>query len=141
MAMSSTAKGTWSGSLKQGRGTMKPGHAPAAEFGLATRFEGEAGSNPEEFIGAALAGCFSMALAAELGKAGKEPKHIDTQAQVTLTKNPDGFAIQSIALTTTAQVPDIDDEQFQRIAQTTKESCPVSKALAGTTITLSAKLS
>lgn len=140
MGTSSKATGTWSGSLKQGKGTMKPDHAPAAQFGVGTRFEGAEGSNPEEFIGAALAGCFSMALSAELGKADKEPKTIETKADVTLVKNADGFAIESVALTSVADIPGIDNEQFQRIAQTTKENCPVSKALAAIKITLSAKL-
>ena len=128
----------WTGGLKDGKGTMKPGHAPEAAFSLGSRFEGQPSSNPEELIGAALAGCFSMALTVSLEKAGLTPKGVQTHADVTLDKQGDGFAITSIALTTEATVPGIDDAKFQSIAAETKKGCPVSKALAGTNITLKA---
>lgn len=136
----SKASGRWDGTLREGRGTMKPANGPEVPFSLKTRFEGERGSNPEEIIGAALAGCFSMALSAALGKAGSNPTSIETDASVQLDKQGDGFAITSITLTTQAKVPGIDAGKFETIAQETKQQCPVSKALAGTQINLQAKL-
>lgn len=136
----SKASARWEGALRDGRGTMKPANGPEVPFSVKTRFEGERGSNPEEIIGAALAGCFSMALSAALGKAGINPTSIETEASVQLDKQGDGFAITSIALQTQAKVPGIDAAKFETIAQETKQQCPVSKALAGTKITLQAKL-
>ena len=104
----SQANARWEGSLKEGKGVMKPANGPDVPFTLGTRFAGEKGSNPEEMIGAALAGCFSMALSAALGKAGISPKTIQTSAAVQLDKEGDGFKISSIALTTNADVPGID---------------------------------
>lgn len=136
----SKATGQWDGSLREGSGAMKPANGPEVAFSLATRFEGERGSNPEEMIGAALAGCFSMALAASLSRAGLAPKSIRTAADVSLDKDGAGFKVTGIALTTTADVPGVDPEKFQQIADETKRTCPVSKALAGTTISLTASL-
>jgi osmotically inducible protein OsmC len=119
---------------------MKPANAAEVPFTLGTRFAGEKGSNPEEVIGAALAGCFSMALSAALGKAGANPRSIQTAAAVQLDKDGDGFKISSIALTTTAEVPGFDKAKFDQIAEETKKGCPVSKALAATPITLKATL-
>lgn len=136
----SKASAHWEGNLKDGRGSMKPANAGEATFGLASRFEGQKGSNPEELIGAALAGCFSMALSASLGKAGLTPKSIDTQAQVYLERDGEGFKIGKIELSTKAAVDGLDAAKFEGIAQETKKNCPVSKALAGTTISLSASL-
>lgn len=136
----SKASAHWEGSLKDGRGSMKPANAAEAPFGLGSRFEGQKGSNPEELIGAALSGCFSMALSAALGKSGITPRTIDTQAQVHLDREGEGFKISKIELTTTAAIDGLDGAKFESIAQETKKSCPVSKALAGTTINLSAKL-
>ena len=136
----SQASARWEGSLKDGRGVMKPANAGEVPFTVGTRFAGEKGSNPEEVIGAALAGCFSMALSASLGKVGVTPRTIQTEAAVQLDKDGDGFKISSIALTTTADVPGIDKAKFDQIAEETKKGCPVSKALAGTTITLKATL-
>jgi osmotically inducible protein OsmC len=136
----SKASARWEGSLRDGKGTMKPANAAEVPFSLKTRFEGERGSNPEEVIGAALAGCFSMAFSAALGKAGSNPTSIETEASVQLDKQGDGFAITSITLTTQANVPGIDAGKFETIAQETKQQCPVSKALAGTKINLQAKL-
>jgi osmotically inducible protein OsmC len=136
----SKASARWEGALREGRGTMKPANGPEVPFSLKTRFEGERGSNPEEIIGAALAGCFSMALSAALGKAGANPTSIETEAAVQLDKQGDGFAITNITLTTQAKVAGIDAAKFETIAQETKQQCPVSKALAGTKINLQAKL-
>ena len=136
----SKASAEWTGGLKTGKGVMKPAHAPEANFSLGSRFEGQQGSNPEELIGAALAGCFSMALTVALETAGSPPQGIKTSAEVKLEKQGEGFAITGIALTTQANVPGLDDAKFQGIAAETKKQCPVSKALAGTTITLTASL-
>ncbi|RKH43870.1 OsmC family peroxiredoxin [Corallococcus sp. AB050B] len=130
----------WNGGFKDGKGTMKPGHATDVPFSVGTRFEGQQGSNPEEMIGAALSGCFSMALSVGLEKAGLKPTRIQTNADVHLDKQADGFAITTIELTCEATVPGANDAQFQKIAEDTKKGCPVSKALAGANITLKAKL-
>jgi osmotically inducible protein OsmC len=136
----SKASARWENSLKDGRGVMKPANAGEVPFTLGTRFQGERGSNPEEMIGAALAGCFSMALAAALGRAGAAPERIETSADVHLDKDGDAFKIAKIELTTTAKVAGVDAAKFDGIAQETKKTCPVSKALTGTTITLKASL-
>jgi len=136
----SKASAEWTGSLKKGTGSMKPDHAPAIQFSLGTRFEGVAGSNPEELIGAALSGCFSMALAGSLAKEKLEATKIETTAEVTLGPDEVGFAITKIDLKTRVSVKDIDQVKFEHIARATKESCPVSKALLGVTITLDAQL-
>ena len=136
----SKGSATWDGGFKDGKGVMKPAHAPEAPFSIGSRFEGQQGSNPEELIGAALAGCFSMALTVGLEKAGLKPQGIKTSADVKLEKQGDGFAITDIALTTEVNVPGADNAKLQEIAAETKKACPVSKALAGTNITLTAKL-
>ena len=136
----SKASAEWNGSLKRGQGSMKPEHGSAVPFTLSTRFEGAEGSNPEELIGAALAGCFSMALAASLGKEGIEPKMIETKAEVSLGRDEVGFMISKIELTTRVEATGIDAVKFEHVARSTKESCPVSKALLGTTVTLDAQL-
>jgi osmotically inducible protein OsmC len=130
----------WDGGFKDGKGVMKPAHAPEAQFTVGSRFEGQQGSNPEELIGAALAGCFSMALTVGLEKAGLKPRGIKTSADVKLDKQGDGFAITAIELATEVNAPGADNAKFQAIAEETKKGCPVSKALTGTTITLKAKL-
>lgn len=130
----------WNGELKGGEGSMKPENGSPSAFSLGTRFEGQKGSNPEELIGAALSGCFSMALAGALGKEGMKPKRIETKAAVTLHKDDVGFVISSIELTTRAQIENADQVKFEHIARATKESCPVAKALLGTSITLHAEL-
>ena len=130
----------WNGGLKDGKGVMKSAHAPEAPFSLGTRFEGQQGSNPEELIGAALSGCFSMALSLGLETAGLKPTSINTSADVSLEKQGAGFAITTIALTCEASVPGASADQFQKIAEETKKNCPVSKALAGVNITLKASL-
>jgi len=136
----SKASARWEGSLKDGRGSMKPAHGSETPFTLGTRFQGVQGSNPEELIGAALAGCFSMALSAALGKEGLTPQSIDTSADVQLEKDGEGFKIAKIELTTAARVSGVEAAKFATIADETKKACPVSKALAGTTITLKATL-
>lgn len=110
-------------------------------YSFASRFEEGAGTNPEELIAAAHAGCFSMAFAHALAQAGHEPRRVHTRADVHLSKAPEGgFHIPRIDLHTEADVPGIDDAGFQKIAQDAKKNCPVSKVLAGAEITLNAKL-
>jgi osmotically inducible protein OsmC len=136
----SKASAQWQGSLKDGKGVMKPENGGEVPFSVATRFEGQKGSNPEEMIGAALAGCFSMALTASLARAGLAPQSVKTSASVQLDRVEGGFAISRIDLDTVAKVPGADAAQFQTIAEETKKTCPVSKALTGTTIGLRAQL-
>ena len=137
----SSGNAKWEGSIKEGHGSMKPTHATEAMFSLGSRFEGQQGSNPEELIGAALSGCFSMALAGALGAAGLTPTSIRTSADVQLDKDGAGFTITSIKLTTRASVPGVEAAKFAQIAEETKKNCPVSKALAGVkSITLDAAL-
>lgn len=138
--MASKASATWAGSLKDGKGAMTPANGPDVPFSLGTRFEGVKGSNPEEMIGAALAGCFSMALSATLGAQGLTPTKIDTSADVFLVKDGAGFTISKIELETTATIPGIDAEKFAAVAEETKKTCPVSKALSATPISLKATL-
>jgi osmotically inducible protein OsmC len=135
------AEATWQGSLKDGKGTMKLGSgAFEGAFSYSSRFEEGTGTNPEELIGAAHAGCFSMALSSGLGKAGFTPKRISTKAAVTLGKVDDKSRITNIHLETVAEVPGISKEEFMKIAEATKEGCPVSAALTGVKISLDARL-
>jgi osmotically inducible protein OsmC len=136
----SNGSAQWTGGLKDGKGVMKPAHAPEATFTVGSRFEGQPQSNPEELIGAALAGCFSMALTVGLEKAGLKPQSVKSSSVVHLDHDASGFTITSIDLTSEASVAGIDAAKFQEIAETTKKGCPVSRALAGTKITLNAKL-
>jgi lipoyl-dependent peroxiredoxin len=137
----SKASAVWSGGIKDGKGTMKPAHGTEVGFSAGSRFEGQPGSNPEELIGAALAGCFSMALSVGLGQAGFAPTSIASSADVHLEKVEAGFAITTIDLTTKAVVPGIDAAKFEEIAQATKKGCPVSKVLAAAKINLTASVS
>lgn len=131
----------WEGTLREGKGTVKLGSgAFEGPYSFASRFENGAGTNPEELIGAAHAGCFSMALAAGLAKAHITPRRIATTAKVHLGQVEGGFAITLIELETTAEVPGIDEKAFLDHAETAKKNCPVSRALAGTEIRLQAKL-
>ncbi|MDX1636459.1 MAG: OsmC family protein [Balneolaceae bacterium] len=135
------AEAVWNGNLKGGKGTMKFGSgAYEGAYSFASRFEEGTGTNPEELIGAAHAGCFSMALSAALAEEGYSPESVETHAEVTLKVSDDGPAITNIHLNTTARVPDIEEEDFQAIAEDAKNNCPVSKALAGPKITLDAVL-
>jgi osmotically inducible protein OsmC len=135
------AQATWTGNLKEGNGTIKVGSgAFEGKYSFGTRFEGAPGTNPEELIGAAHAGCYSMALAAGLGKNGFNPQSVHTTAAVTLEKVGDGFKITKIKLASEAKVAGIDNAKFQEIANATKTGCPVSQALSATPIELEAKL-
>ena len=134
------AEAEWKGNLIEGQGHMKMGTAYDGPYTFKSRMEDGPGTNPEELIAAAHAGCFSMALSAGLGKAGFNPKRIHTKASVHFEKVGDGFAITHIDLTTEAEVPGIDHAKFQEMANGAKKDCPVSKALAGTTINLKATL-
>jgi osmotically inducible protein OsmC len=136
----SKASAEWTGGLKDGKGAMRPAHAGEIGFSLGSRFEGQPASNPEELIGAALAGCYSMALTAALERAGFKPQGVRTSADVTMEKLADGFSITGIALVSQASAPGADAARFQQIAEETKKTCPVSKALAATPITLKATL-
>ena len=136
-----TASAQWNGTLKEGGGTVRLGSGLfEGRYSFPSRFESGDGTNPEELIAAAHAGCYSMALSAGLGKAGFEPKSVKTEAKVHLEKVDDGFAITKIELDTVAEIPNIDEATFQEHAQGAKSGCPVSKALAGPEITLTAKL-
>jgi osmotically inducible protein OsmC len=119
---------------------MKPEHGSEIPFSRATRFEGAQGSNPEEVVGAALAGCFSMALSLGLEKAGMTPQNIRTSARVHLEKTGDGFAVTRIELETEARAAGGDDATFRTVADQTKKGCPISKLVAAAEITLDAKL-
>lgn len=136
-----SADAVWNGTLRDGNGTMKmESGAYEGQYSFASRFEEGTGTNPEELIAAAHAGCFSMALSAELTKAGIEPKRIETTAQVHLNKGDAGFSIEVIELTTRAEVPGIDQKTFLEHAEQAKKGCPVSRALAGVEIRLNAVL-
>src|SRR3954466_12582274 len=129
----------WNGTPKGGSGTMKLGSgAYEGPFNFSSRFEEGKGTNPEELIAAAEAGCFSMALSGALGRNETPPTKIETTAKVHIEPAEVGFHIPLIELVTTATVPGIDDAEFQRIAHETKLTCPVSKVLAAAEITLEA---
>jgi len=136
-----TGSAVWEGTLKEGKGTMKLGSgAFEGAYSFKSRFENGTGTSPEELIGAAEAGCFSMALALNLEKAGHPPKWVRTTAKVTLKACDGGFKITTIELQTKADVPGINATKFQEQALLTKKTCPVSVALAGTEIKLNAEL-
>lgn len=135
------AKATWNGDLKNGKGNMSFGSgAYEGAYSFESRFEEGTGTNPEELIGAAHAGCFSMALSADLAEAGFSPESVSTNSNVILDFVDGNPAITTIELNTNANVPDIDEEKFLEIAEGAKKNCPVSKALAGVNIKLNAKL-
>jgi osmotically inducible protein OsmC len=134
------AKATWLGDLKSGSGQMSIGGRFEQPFSFASRFENGNGSNPEELIGGALAGCFSMALSADLGRAGFAPKRVQSEADVWIEKVEAGFRITKIDLRTQAEVPGIDQAKFLQIAEGTKKACPVATALAAVAINLDARL-
>jgi osmotically inducible protein OsmC len=139
--MQRSAHAIWNGNLKQGGGKIstQSGVLADAQYGFNTRFENGPGTNPEELIGAAHAGCFSMALSLQLTEAGFEPDTIKTTATVTLDKDDSGFTITAVHLDLTAKIPGLDDAKFQELADKTKMECPVSKVL-NAEITLDAKL-
>jgi lipoyl-dependent peroxiredoxin len=131
----------WVGGIKDGKGTVSTdsGVLEATPYSFSTRFEDGRGTNPEELIAAAHAGCFSMALSGQLGKAGLTARDISTTATVTLDKSGDGFAITAVHLVVRAEVPDADREAFDKAANEAKNGCPVSKVL-NAAITMDAQL-
>jgi lipoyl-dependent peroxiredoxin len=137
-----TADARWDGSLQDGSGTMRMASGSyEGPYSFQSRFQEGDGTNPEELIAAAHAGCFSMALSAELGRAGHEAQSVETTATVHLDKVGEGFGITRIELDTRARVPGIDADEFQRVAEAAKQGCPVSQALAAVeSIELSAEL-
>jgi osmotically inducible protein OsmC len=134
------ASAVWEGTLKEGKGKVRLNSGYESSYSFASRFEKGGGTNPEELIAAAHAGCFSMALASGLGKNGFSPEKIQTTANVTLAKVGEGFQITEIELNTEARIPKIDGKTFLDHAENAKKNCPVSRALAGTAIKLNAKL-
>ncbi|WP_029002611.1 OsmC family protein [Azorhizobium doebereinerae] len=139
--MKTQGSAVWEGGIKDGKGAIstRSGALNAYPYGFASRFEGKPGTNPEELIGAAHAGCFTMALSLILGEAGLTASHMETTAEVTLEKQADGFAITAVHLTLRATVPGTDDAAFQELAGKAKAGCPVSKLLKAE-ITLDAAL-
>jgi osmotically inducible protein OsmC len=136
------AEAEWKGNLAEGGGKLRVGSgAFEGPYSFKSRFEdGQSETNPEELLGAAHAGCFTMALTAQLSRARITPKRIHTEAKVKLEKVGEAFSITQIELETEAEVPDVDDATFQKYANDAKQNCPLSKALASTPITLSARL-
>jgi len=134
-----TADAVWEGNLARGKGTMKFDKFKGA-YSAGSRFEEARGTNPEELIAAAHAGCFSMALAHELAQNGHDPKKIETSARVKIEKVGDGFSITEVHLTTHADVPGASEGEFRAAAERAKAGCPVSRALAGVKIGLDATL-
>ncbi len=139
--MKRKASAVWSGDLKSGKGgiTTESGVLKGTQYSFSTRFENGVGTNPEELIAAAHAGCFSMALSAELGKAGFTPAAIQTLATVTMEKTDAGFTVTESHLELTAKIPGIDEAQFIAIADGAKAGCPISRLL-NAKISLYAKL-
>ena len=140
--MDRSASAVWQGSLKEGRGSIstQSGTLEQAQYSFGTRFENGVGTNPEELIAAAHAGCFSMALSGQLTSAGLTPEKIDTKAVVTMEKTDAGFTVTKIHLTTTATVPGADKAKFDELAAAAKNDCPISRLLAAATITMDATL-
>jgi osmotically inducible protein OsmC len=139
--MKRKASAVWNGALRDGKGTISTdsGVLRETQYSFSTRFENGAGTNPEELIAAAHAGCFSMALSAQLGEAGLKPERIATTATVTLEKSAEGFSITAVHLDLEARVPGADRQAFERAANDAKSGCPVSKVLKAQ-ITLDARL-
>ena len=129
--MDSKASAVWKGSLKDGNGEVssESGVLSSAAYTFATRFEGKPGTNPEELIAAAHAGCFSMALSAQLGGAGLTPDHVSTTATVTLEQTDGGFAVTKVHLNVSARVPGADQAAIDTAAGNAKAGCPISKLL------------
>lgn len=129
--MESKAKARWTGSLKEGNGTISTASGALNEvpYSFKTRFEGAKGTNPEELIGAAHSGCFSMALSAELGKSGITPESVETSAVVVLANDGGGFSVSESRLTTTVTAPGADKAKIEAAAAGAKENCPISKLL------------
>ena len=135
------ATASWNGTLTEGAGKVALGSGLfEGKFSFGTRMGDDPGTNPEELLGASLAGCYTMALNATLEKEGTPAKSVWSEAIVHFGKDDAGFAIRGIDLETRAEVDGIDDDAFMAIAEKVKQTCPISKALAAVTITLSAKL-
>lgn len=139
------ATAIWNGTGLEGKGslTATSGVLQQTPYSTAARFQnedGKAGTNPEELIAAAHAGCFTMALSFQLSGAGFTPDELKTEAGVRIEKEGEGYEVKSIRLNLEAKVPDISDEQFQQLAEAAKKTCPISKALSAVEITLEAKL-
>lgn len=135
------ASAVWNGSLKEGKGTVstESGVLSNSQYSFSTRFENGRGTNPEELIAAAHAGCFSMALSAQLGNAGITPESIETTASLTFEKLEAGFTVSKIHLDTVARIPGADQAAFDKAAEAAKAGCPISRLLKAE-ITLTAKL-
>jgi lipoyl-dependent peroxiredoxin len=131
MKIKRSGSAEWQGGLKDGRGAIstESGALKSYPYGFASRFEGQPGTNPEELIGAAHAGCFTMALSLILGEAKLRADHMDTTAEVTLEQVEGGYAITAVRLTLKAKIPGVDQRQFQELATKAKAGCPVSKLL------------
>ena len=141
MKINRTASAAWSGGLKDGRGSIstESGALAAYPYGFASRFEGKKGTNPEELLGAAHAGCFTMALSLILSEAGLTATQMDTGAKVTLEQVEGGFAITAVHLTLKARIPGTDQAKFSELANKAKAGCPLSKVIKAD-ITLDATL-
>lgn len=139
--MKRTASAVWSGDLKTGKGTVSSasGVLDKTQYSFGTRFENGVGTNPEELIAAAHAGCFTMALSAQLGTANLVPDQLETNATLVFEKTDAGWSVTSIHLAVAGKVPGADDATFQRLASDAKKDCPISRLL-NTTITMEAKL-
>lgn len=138
---SRSARAHWEGSIKDGGGSVAVDSGVLdAPYSFGSRFESGQGTNPEELLGAAHAGCFTMALSLALTEAGHAPTRLDTTARVTIERTDQGFRITHIDLESEGEVPGIDASEFERLADGAKTNCPVSRALAGTEIGLQAKL-
>jgi osmotically inducible protein OsmC len=135
------ASAIWNGSLKEGKGTIstESGALSTARYSFSTRFESEHGTNPEELIAAAHAGCFTMALSAQLGNAGITPESLETTASVTLEKLEAGFTVTKVHLDVEARIPGADDSALQKAAKAAEVGCPISRLLKAE-ITMTAKL-
>jgi len=136
-----TASAHWAGGLKDGKGTVSTasGVLKDTQYSFSTRFENGVGTNPEELIAAAHAGCFSMALSGQLGNAGMTAESIDTKASLTFEKTDAGFTVTSIHLDVSVKIPGADQAKFDEAAQNAKKGCPISRLL-NTNITMDAKL-
>ena len=139
--MKRTASAVWNGDLKRGTGTVssQSGVLDKTQYSFGTRFENGIGTNPEELIAAAHAGCFTMAFSGQLGTANLVPTQLETQATLTFEKTEPGWTVTAIHLSVVGTVPGADDATFQRLAATAKKDCPISRLL-NTTITMEAKL-
>lgn len=140
--MDRSASAVWHGGLKDGKGTLstQSGVLEQTPYSFHTRFENEKGTNPEELIAAAHAGCFTMALSAQLTDAQLPPERLETTAVVTMEKTDDGPTITKIHLVTRAKVPNAEKEKFDELAKKAKEGCPVSRVLKAAEISLDAQL-